>query len=172
MRYILGIVLLVICSLAHSSSIDENIALGNSLTEAVKSKSHIKLKSIDNYKEIKAFLKQNKCRGFKYRAYSLPKQDKFYLIASKGKAIVIGRHFVGTLIGNSVDVDTLESSTNGCINLGSPEKNTAAMFVTHLKPEPNEFHVLESNLANISLYVSAQGALYTVAEGGISKAEK
>ena len=172
MKCILGITFLMISSFVYSSSIEDAVSLGNSLTEAVRSKSSMKLKRIDNYKEIKAFLKQNKCPGFKYKAYSLPEKNKFYLVASKGKSIIVGRHFSGALSGDSVDISSLFSSTNGCINLGTPKKDTTAIFVTHLKPEPNEFHVLQSNLANIALYVSAKGALYSVSGGNISEVEK
>jgi len=172
MKYIIGLAILSICCVSHSDDIESNIAFGNVLTEAVKSKSSIKMKSLDNYKEVKGFLKQNKCPGFKYKAYSIPESNRFYLVASKGKSVIIGRHFVGSLQGNSVDVSSLISSTNGCINLGSPKKDAAAMFVTHLKPEPNEFHVLQSNLANISLYVSTKDTLYSVSNGDITTVEK
>lgn len=172
MRNILGVLIVMSCSFAHSDGIEESVFLGNRLTEAVKSESHIKLKTLDNYKELKAYIKRNKCSGFKYRAYSLPDRNKFYLVASKGKSVIVGRHFVGDIVENSVDIGTLTSSTNGCINLGSTKKNAAAMFVTHLKPEPNEFHVLESNLAKIALYVSTKGTLFSVSEGGITTVEK
>lgn len=171
MKYVLGIAFLVVSAVAHSSSIEEAVLLGNSLTEAVKSKSSIKLKEIDNYREVKAFLKQNKCAGFKYKAYLIPEKNRFYLVASKGDSVVIGRHFSGALSAGSVDISSLSSSTNGCVNLGVAKKDDAAMFVTHLKPEPNEFHVLQSNLASIALYVSAKGTIYAVADGDIRKVE-
>ena len=169
MKYCLVFIFYFVGFSVQASTLEMSIALGNSLTEAVSSKSYIKMKALDNYREVRAFLKDNKCSGFKYRAYTIEDKNKFYLIASKGKGMVIGRHFVGDISDNTVDIDSLVSSTNGCINLGAPKKDSAAMFVTHLKSEPNEFHLLESNLAKVALFVSSKGGLFSVSDGSISK---
>ncbi|MDM3871714.1 hypothetical protein QSV34_10170 [Porticoccus sp. W117] len=169
MKCFIGAMLLSLCFYSYADNIEEIQSLGNSLTEAVKSKSYVKLKSFSNTKEIKKFLSKNKCPGYKYRAYVLADKNKFYLVASKGKGVVIGRHFVGNINDNTVDIDSLSSSTKGCINLGPTQKDSAAKFVTHLKPEPSEFHVLQSNLANIALFVSTKGGLYSVSEGNVKK---
>ncbi|WP_317933541.1 hypothetical protein [Halioxenophilus sp. WMMB6] len=172
MKQLLGIALIVFSALVHSGSLEDAAALGNELTQSVQSKASTKLKKLANYKEVKSFLKASGCPGFKYTAYILPERSKFYLIATSSKNVIIGRHFVGDIADNLVDVSSLTSSTNGCLNMGTARAYTVGMFVTHLKPEPNEFHVQESNLAKIALYVRAGDELYSVSEGVISIVEE
>ena len=174
MKYKIGALLMLLSASAFGSEIEKSVELGNSLTAMVKSKSDVKLKSLTNYKEIRSYLKENGCPRFKYKQYIIRDGDvsKLYLVASKGKSVIIGRHFTGSLIENTADISSFSSSTNGCVDLGAPKKDAAAMFVTHLKPEPNEFHVLESNLANIALYVSTKEVLYSVSGGEIKVIEK
>ena len=173
MKYKIGVLLFLLSTSAFGSQIEKSVDLGNSLTALVKSKSEIKLKSIANYKAIKGYLKENGCSGFKYKSYVIEDGDtsRLYLIGSKGKSVIIGRHFTASVVDNNADISSFTSSTNGCVDLGVPKKE-AAMFVTHLKPEPNEFHVLESNLANITLYVSTKESLYSVSGGEIKVVEK
>ena len=159
---------------AYSESLDESIEYGKLLAESVKSKKEIKLNKLAEYKEIKAFLKENKCSGFKYRAYIVGEDSsqKIYLIASKGKNVVLGRHFSAPYTNKKVDMSGMESSTNGCLDLGPVKDGVAGMFATHLKPIPNEFHVLESSINNITLYVGTKEGMYIVKNEEITLSEK
>ena len=153
--------------------LDEAIKYGEFLTEAVKSKTTVKIKKLPEYDAIKQYLLENKCAGFKYKAYIVgPKNEQqFYLLASKGKNVIIGRHFKAPINRNGIDTLAFSSSTNGCLNLGKPASNSEGMFATHLKSYPNEFHVLQSNLRKISLYVGAQSGNYVIRQGKIKPLE-
>lgn len=177
MKLNLGIIastFLVSTAIVLADEIGGAVSYGNLLTGAIQEKQDVKLKKLPEYKAIKSFLSKNKCAGFKYKGYIVGSEnDKyFYLVASKGGNVIIGRHFKAPMVGGAIAVERLESSTNGCLDLGNPEaKNTAAMFATHLKPTPNEFHVLQSNLHAIALYIGTSNGMYSIENGVIQLPE-
>ncbi len=159
--------LVLLANLAVGDELQNSIKFGALLTEAVQNKKVVKIKKLDQYKEIKSYLSSNKCRGFKYKAYIVgPEEErKFYLVASKGKNVIIGRHFKAAISNDIIDLSTFESSTNGCLNLGPVKSNAAGMYATHLKPFPNEFHLLQSNIRGIELYIGTKVGMYVVNDG-------
>lgn len=170
---LLSFALLVVSNNAISSEHEEVILYGNLLTAAVNNQTEVKLKNLSEYKIIKQFLSNNKCPGYKYRAYIVGPQEKqyIYLVASKRKDVIIGRHFKAPYHSDSVEVAKFESSTNGCLNLGKVQPNVAAMFASHLKPFPNEFHLLQSNLKSFVLYISTKSGLFKLENGTINITE-
>ena len=166
--FIIITLLLISFSLWADKSQELRLAesIGKQLAIAEKEKQNTKLKSFSNYKEIKAFLKKNSCKGFKYKAYIIDKN--VYLVANKGKNIIIGRHFSAGVVDNHVIIDELISSTNTCVNLGKKQPRIAAMTVTHLKPFPNEFHVMQNINKEMSLYVITETGMYPINDGIIS----
>ena len=170
----LFISLLFLANLAVGSELEDSIKYGELLTGAVQDKKTVKLKKLDQYKDIKRYLSENKCSGFKYKAYIVGpiENQKFYLVASKGKNVIIGRHFKASISNNVIDFSTFESSTNGCLNLGPVKSNAAGMYATHLKPFPNEFHLLQSNIRRIALYVGTKEGMYIVNDGTMVLSEK
>ena len=158
----------------QESALKRSMRLGQALTVAVQKKKSLRLKRLSEYGAINAYLKENKCPGFTYKAYKVGSDDEsyFYLVASKGRAIIIGRHFKAPIINGAIDVGQLESSTNGCLNLGVVQKDVVGMMATHLKPFPNEFHVLQSNLRKIDLYIGASEGRFKISDGTISALEE
>lgn len=173
MNYKMKFFLLALLSLASNglfaSELEDAISYGNLLTEAVNAKEKVKLKKLPEYKDIKRYLSQNKCSGFKYKGYIVGPKDKqfFYLIASKRKNVIIGRHFKAPIINGSIKLSGFESSTNSCLNLGTPPPNVSALTATHLKSYPNEFHVLQSQLIGLALYIGTSTGIYSVENGQI-----
>jgi len=161
--------LVLLANLAFGNELENNVKFGTLLTEAVQHKKVVKIKKLDQYKEIKSYLSDNKCPGYKYKAYIVgPEGNRnFYLVASKGKNVIIGRHFKAAISSNVIDISTFESSTNGCLNLGPVKSNAASMYATHLKPFPNEFHLLQSNIRRIALYIGTKEGMYVVNNGEI-----
>jgi hypothetical protein len=160
-------------NMTMASELEEAIVYGNLLTEAVNGKAEVELKKLSEFKSIKQFLSENKCPGFKYKGYIVgPENNRyFYLVASKGKGVIIGRHFKAPFKAGSIEAAKFESSTNGCLNLGVPPSNVAAMYATHLKPYPNEFHLLQSNLNSITLFIGTKAGMYAVENGAIKLSE-
>ena len=159
----------LLANFAVGDELENSIKYGVLLTEAVQDKKVVKLKKLNQYKEIKNYLSDNKCPGFKYKAYIVgPEESRnLYLVASKGKNVIIGRHFKAAISNSIVDLSTFESSTNGCLNLGPVKSNVGGMYATHLKPFPNEFHLLQSNIRRIALYIGTKEGMYIVDDGGI-----
>ncbi len=152
-----------------ASELEDSQLYGGLLYKEIESKADVKLKKLDKYKQIKSYLKGNKCKGFKYRAYVVGEEDGefLYLVASKRKNVIIGRHFKAPILNGEVQVEDFESSTNGCLDLGAPKKDIAALTATHLKPYPNEFHVLQSKLSGIALYIGTKAGVYAIENGQI-----
>lgn len=157
------------CLADQGKEIESAAALGASLTEAVQSDRDINMKKLANYTEIKRFMQENACGGIKYRAYTVatPEGDYLYIVGSKGRNVIVGRHFKVPIAQHGIDITKIKSSTKGCLDLGARQKNSAAMYVTHLQPYPNEFHVLESNLQGIALYVGTSTGMYSIESGAI-----
>ena len=173
--WIVFVVATTLSSFLQANDLDNAVKYGNFLTEAVQSKQKVKLKKLPEYKAIKTYLATNKCPGFKYNAYVVgpEEQQYFYLVASKGGNVIIGRHFKARKVGGAIKVGEFESSTNGCLNLGNPKtKKSVAMFATHLKPTPNEFHLLQSNLHSIALYIGTSNGMYLIENESIELSEE
>jgi len=172
-QFIALIFMLLGSNLGMASELVDAIVYGSLLTEAVKGKAEVKLKKLLQFKGIDQYLSENKCSGFKYKGYIVGPENKqyFYLVASKGRNVIIGRHFKAPINAGSIEIAAFESSTNGCLNLGSPPSNVAAMYATHLKPYPNEFHLLQSNLNSITLYIGTKAGMYAVENGTIKLSE-
>jgi hypothetical protein len=149
--------------------------LGNLLYAEVSAKNKFKLKSLANYKEVKAYLSGAKCEGFSYKAYRIQDKelDSLYFVASKtfSNPVIIGRHFVAPIENNALNLDKFASSTRGCLNLGPVKGNVSGMFSTSLDPYPNEFHVLQSKLHDVGLYVATKYGLWGVEDGKVSLVE-
>ncbi|GAB4172712.1 MAG: hypothetical protein Kow0020_07760 [Wenzhouxiangellaceae bacterium] len=153
--------------------IDRAMENGRLLIEAVEAGRDVSLKSFENRAQIKQYLSKHKCPGLKYRNYVIDTSDGSYLyvVASKGRNAIVGRHFKAPIDNGRVDVEAFESSTKSCINLGSAKGNVAAFTVTHLQPYPNEFHVLVEKVAGRPLYVATEKGLFNVKDGQITTVE-
>ncbi|MGA7296696.1 MAG: hypothetical protein WBW92_04195 [Rhodanobacteraceae bacterium] len=160
--------------IANASELDDAVKYGNLLTEAVEAGRSVDLRKLADHREIEQYLSHHACSEFKYKAYVVDSvgESFLYLVASKGPDVIVGRHFKMPIRNGSIEVAEVESSTRGCLDLGSPGPDTAGMVVTHLKPYPNEFHVLESNLASVSLYVATSRGTYGVQYGAIHLVRK
>lgn len=170
MSKLLSVVLLSFAALsssyAHADELEAAQAWGMKLTEAIQQKTKLNLKKRPEYKEIKKFLKENQCPGIKYEGYLIGEdQQYFYLIGSKGKEVIIGRHFKAPVVDGVIDLESAHSSTNGCLSLGPKKPAVAAMMATHLQPYPNEFHLLQSNIHAVTLYIGTKSGMFVVKEG-------
>lgn len=149
--------------------------VGNLLYARVKSKEKFKLKELKNYKDIKSHLAKAECGEFSYKTYLIKDQDidLVYFVASKtfSNPVIIGRHFIAPIEDGSLNLEKFVSSTKGCLNLGSPKKATGGMFATSLDPYPNEFHVLQSKLHGITLYLGTEYAIWKIVNGEVSLME-
>lgn len=145
------------------------------LLQEIESKDKFRLKKLENYKELKNALSEIECPRFTYTAYTIEHggEHLLYLVAGKrfSRSVIIGRHFMMRLDGLIADVLNIASSTNGCIDLGKPRKDAAAMFVTSLEPYPSEFHVIQSKLNKVSIYVGTSYATWKVSDGEVSLVE-
>jgi len=154
--------------------LDDVINKGNRLVEAVSSNATVDLRQFENTRDIRRYLSANRCRGLNYEAYLLESGDQqtLYLVGSRSGHVIIGRHFKAPVIGNAVDVESFESSTRTCLDLGPVPENVAALMASHLAPEPNEFHFLQSVIHDVDLFVAAGNGLYKVSEGSIKLSER
>lgn len=170
-QYALYLFLLTSSHKVYSSELEHAVEYGNLLTSAVNNKAHVKLKKLPQYKDIRAFLKSQRCNNLKYKAYVIESGDSqfFYLVGSERKSITIGRHFKAPITDDVIDISAFESSTNSCFSLSKPKLNVVALSATHLKPFPNEFHVLQSNLHSIPLYIRTSEGLFSIKNSQIRK---
>lgn len=139
---------------------------GALLTDSVQKNIKVNLKKRPEYKDIKKFLKENQCPGVKYEGYLIgEEQPYFYLIGSKGKEVIIGRHFKAPVVDGVIALNSAESSTKGCLSLGPKKSDVSAMMATHLQPYPNEFHLLQSNVHSVTLYIGTKSGMFVVKDG-------
>lgn len=170
MRKLLSVVLFSFATLnsgyIYADELENAQAWGAMLTDAVQQNTKVNLKKRSEYKQIKKFLKENQCPGLKYEGYLVGEgQQYFYLIGSKGKEVVIGRHFKAPVVDGVIALDSMQSSTNGCLSLGPKKPDVSAMVATHLQPYPNEFHLLQSNIHAVTLYIGTKSGMFVVKEG-------
>lgn len=159
-----------LCS--HYASADEITdaeAFGAMLTAAIQQGSDIDWNKRSESKAIKKWLKEHQCPGLKYQGYIVGDEKQyFYLIGRKGNEVIVGRHFKAPIVDSAIDIDAFDSSTKGCLSLGAKKADVAAMFTTHLQPYPNEFHVAQSSLHAVTLYISTKSGLFVVKNGEIT----
>lgn len=156
-----------------TSTLDDIIERGNQLAEAVAANATVDLQQFENTREIRRYLSANRCRGLNYEAYLLETGDQktLYLVGSRAGHMIIGRHFKAPVTDNTVDVSAFEGSTRGCLDLGRVPENVAAMMATHLAPEPNEFHLLQSVIHDVDLFVMAGDGMYEISGGTVKLSE-
>ncbi len=156
--------------------LDRSLKIGQQLFNAVEKEETVDPDSFDNRKEIQKYLKKNKCRDFTYKGYivTTAEGEYYYLIASKGADVIIGRHFKAPLRDGKPVVSEFESSTNTCLDLGSiPEKkNVAGMYATTFKPFPDEFHVMAAALGKLILLVGSEQGIFKVNSESIALIER
>jgi len=151
---------------AYADELEEAQVWGAMLTDAIQKNMKLNLKKRPEHKAIKKFLKENQCPGIKYEGYLVgEEQQYFYLIGSKGKEVIIGRHFKAPVVDGVIALDSAQSSTKGCLNLGPKAPDVAAMVATHLQPYPNEFHLLQSNIHAVTLYIGTKSGMFVVKDG-------
>ena len=145
------------------------------LLAKINSQDSYELETLENYRELEDSLAEIECPDFSYTAYTIEHggEHLLYLVAARNISsnVIIGRHFVTKLNGGVADTLNIASSTNGCIDLGEPKREAKAMFVTSLEPYPNEFHVIQSQLNKIPIYVGTSYATWLVSDGKVSLVE-
>ncbi|CAA0126084.1 Uncharacterised protein [Halioglobus japonicus] len=156
----------------YQQEIQEVEAHAKLLLEKIKSKDKYELEALNNYRELENSLSAIECPNYSYTAYTIEHggESLLYLVAANSisRSVIIGRHFVTKIDGGVADTLNIASSTNGCIDLGEPKEDAAAMYVTSLDPYPNEFHVVQSQLNTIPLYVGTSYATWLVSDGRVS----
>lgn len=163
------VTLIAIAPLSVGSHADTRVAsfaeVGSQLSVLVAEKDRFKPKTLANYKELRDALKSAECDGLKYQYYAL--DDTLYVVGSSGQGVTIGRHFKFKLGENSVDLSTMQASSNGCLILQS-DPSTEALVVTHiLSDTPTEFHVLASIVSGKTIYVGTKDAIWKVSGASI-----
>lgn len=156
----------------YADELEDAQAWGVMLTDAIQQKTKVNLKKRPEYIEIKKFLKENQCPGVKYEGYLIgEEQQYFYLVGSKGKEVIIGRHFKAPVVDGVIALDSAQSSTKGCLSLGPKKPDVSAMVATHLQPYPNEFHLLQSNVHEVTLYIGTKSGMFVVKDGKMHLSE-
>ena len=159
----------------YQSEVQHVQEVGSLLYETVTLKNRFNLKSLQNHKEAKSLFNERKCSKLSYKAYIVNYKgiESVYFVASKtfSSPVIIGRHFSAPIENGLLKIEKLISSTKGCLNLGSTRNTTEGMIATSLDPFPNEFHVLQSKLHRITLYVSTEYGLWKIVSGQISLLE-
>ncbi len=151
-------------------AINNSESWGAALYQASLDKADQALKSFANYKDLNKFITESGCSGYKYKAYILEAGDerRLYLVGTRSKDVIVGKHFIGSMQESAVLLNGLLSSTNSCLNLGRKRQTIAAMFATHLQPYPNEFHVLESLIHDVTLFIGTAVGNWKIEAGKIS----
>ena len=160
-----ALVIVIAISLVSFDSLAEtelvNFAeVGSQLSALVAEKDRFKPKTLSNYKDLKDALKPAQCDGLKYQYYAVG--DTLYVVGSSRQGVTIGRHFKFSLAQDSVDISSMQASTNGCLVLPS-DPPAEALGVTHiLSDTPTEFHVLASIVSGKTIYVGTKNAIWKV----------
>ncbi len=153
---------------------------GRQLADLVRDKDDRKLSSFANGKAVKQFLKNSGCKKFKYKAYVTSRGDEMtvHLIADKKYHAVVGRHYSGPLLDNTVPLDDLHASTVTCLDLGPGVKQKmqdglqiASFTTTHFEALPNAYHVMQNLLTETPLYVLTAEAIFKIEDGAVNRVE-
>ena len=158
------IIVIAIALVSFDSLAETEVAnfaeVGSQLSTLVAEKDRFKPKTLANYKDLKDALKSAQCDGLKYQYYAVG--DTLYVVGSSRQGVTIGRHFKFKLAEDSVDMSSMQASTNGCLVLRS-DPSAEALVVTHiLSDTPTEFHVLASIVSGKTIYVGTKNAIWKV----------
>jgi hypothetical protein len=166
---LLPAVVLLFSFFSYASELDPTVHLGNLVYEQTQSNQKFDKRALKNIKEVEEILAPHKCSGLTYNYYSVDASDKTYLyiIASKGNHVIAGRHFRFDMLDNTASLNSVIKSTTSCLDLGKPDKMAAGMYLSHLKEYPNEFHVLQSTIHNMPLFVGTFAGDYKVTADNI-----
>ncbi len=161
---------------AIAQSISSEMALaqdrGKILFEAFSDSKAVNVENFKNYKELKKYLKGNKCDGLKYSYYVI--KDKFgqeilYVLGSSedSVAVVGGRHFRFDISNNKVNLGSVFSSTKTCFVMPTPE-NAVGIIMTHLTSKtPTEFHVYLNFKHEQTVYIGIGENMWRVESGKV-----
>ena len=157
--FVVAIALVSFNSLAETE-VANFAEVGFQLSVLVSEKDRFKPKTLDNYEVLRDALKSAQCDGLKYQYYAF--DDTLYVVGSSRQGVTIGRHFKFKIAENSVDMSSMQASTNGCLVLQS-DPSAEALVVTHiLSDTPTEFHVLASIVSGKTIYVGTKNAIWKV----------
>jgi hypothetical protein len=166
-------------SLAQSASVPVEQAemTGAELFTAISSKDFATSQDIKNFDALQRALDAQRCPGTTLSLILLPDRQHAYQVFAiagvpDGGKLVVGRHFKTTVHDGTADVVALAASTKSCLILTISPQAAALMTTEVISPTPTEFHVLETKLHNIPLYVGAGGQVWAVKDGSIHKVEK
>ena len=180
MRFVLGALLLVSAVSSAQDAADpvkQAERTGAALYGAISGKDFAGSQDIRNLDVLQRALDAQKCPGTTVTLIVLPDHQhasEVYAVSSVSDVgkLVVGRHFKTTIHDGMADVGALAASTKSCLIL-TISPNAAALMTTEvISATPTEFHVLETKLHNIPLYVGAGGQLWSVKDGSIRKLEK
>lgn len=152
-------------------------ARGAALFAAVRATSLAGPEDIKNFEALQRATDPQKCKDTTIAWILLPDRNQateLYGIASASAEdeLVVGKHFKAKVVDGTADLSTLTASTKSCLTL-KIQPRAAALFTTEvISATPTEFHVLESKLHAVALYVGAGGKAWSVKDGAISKLEK
>ncbi len=173
-KYFLLLILLF-SNAAVSLDLKTTMILGTELTDKVSSGAVTSIKTFGNYPEFSKYFESVKCKEFKYRNYIIEALGKtyLYLVGSKDYNIVIGKHFRAEVKGNAIDMSSIYTSTFTCWDTGPAKLDTVGLFVSSDDEYPNEFHILQSSLHSIGMFVSnPKDTVYSVNGSRIRKVEE
>jgi hypothetical protein len=85
---------------------------------------------------------------------------------------VVGRHVTVGVVDGAVGLSTLAASTKSCLAFKIQPGVVGVYAMELISPTPTEFHVPESRLHGIVVFVGAGGDAWEVRNGHISKLGK
>jgi hypothetical protein len=160
-------------------------ATGAALFAAIQAKNFARPEDIKNFEALQRAIDRQKCKDTAISWAILPDRARGTEIfgissAASDDQVVIGRHFKASVVDGAADLSTLAASTKGCLILkippgggGRPGAKLVGAYTTELiSTTPTEFHVLESKLHRIALFVSAGGEVWEVNNGSIRSADE
>lgn len=162
---------------------DATVALGNAETTgaalfaAMQANNLAKPQDIKNFDALQRAVDPLTCPGTTLSWILLPDAThatRLFGIAAGGTRtqLVVGKHFKANMVDGAVDLATLAASTKSCLTLNILS-HAVGVFTTELdSATPTEFHVVESSLHNIALFVNAGGEVWSVKDGKISKVKQ
>ena len=159
-----------------SNALKHAESTGAALFNAFNSKDFAGSQDIKNIDALERAINAQKCPGTVVSLILLPdRQHASEVFAVSGVPdegkLVIGKHFKTTIHEGVADIESLSASTKSCLILTINPKAAALMTTELISATPTEFHVLETKLHKIPLYVGAGGQVWAVRDGSIRKVE-
>lgn len=150
---------------------------GRALFAAVQEKNFATSQDIRNYEALQRAIDAQSCPHTNISLILLPNREQpteVFAISSvsENDQIVIGRHFRARVSDATVDLNSLVASTKSCLIMKMRPGAIGVGASELISATPTEFHVLESKLHGLPLYVVAGGTAWTVNNGSIRKLEK